>query len=495
MMTDLTSRISSGNEENIEQLPLLDKIINQRGYNCIEQWKIIIFTTIAISLEGMHFNILGMILIPFKSFFQLSDSEIQFISGVMYISVGIGSFLSGHIIKKYPRTEVINYSIFCTFILHLLLGLIQNVFLFTIFRILIGFAIGIFIPLITNLLCEYCPIHRRSFVFNSTWAGYNFGCLLFAFSQLKLMPELEEENMQKTLLFTSIFPLAVFIILKLYLKDSPRNLILLGKEREAFEILEKFKGGYLDEKDRNKIIEDVKHGVNKELGGHFKDLFKRKYRKITILLIFIWFTVYMLYYGPFLIISWVIKAIGEGTVAHESNRDVILDEIKVYLIGLVGYFLGGSISEIKFFGRKKGIIFGLFFCIVFTFAGINFPQYFVTFFGIYFIFLNIPLIVIDIYSCELYPTKIRDVAVGFFFASCRIGSCLASFLYVNLFRLGTFVPFYAVIITCIIDMALMYCIPYETFGAALDTNYSSDKNKNKEKLLNTKDFSVFGSKI
>jgi MFS family permease len=461
----------------------------------VEQWKIIIFTTLAISLEGMHFNILGMILIPFKNFYQLTDSEIQLISGVMYLSVGLGSFLSGHIIKRYPRTEVINYSILCTFILHLLLGLVQSVFLFTVLRILIGFVIGVFIPLITNLLCEYCPIHRRSFVFNSTWAGYNFGCLAFAFSQLFLMPELEEEYMQRTLLFTSIFPLTVFIILKFYLNDSPRNMILLGKEKEAFDILEKFKGGYLENNDRNKIMEDVKHGVNRELGGHFKDLFKRKYRKITILLIFIWFSVYMLYYGPFLIISWVIKAIGEGTAGHESNRDVILDEIRVYLIGLVGYFLGGSISEIKFFGRKKGIIFGLFFCILFTLAGINFPQYFVTFFGIYFIFLNIPLIVIDIYSCELYPTKIRDVAVGFFFSCCRLGSCLASFLYVDFFRLGTFVPFYAVILTCMVDIGLMYCIPYETFGAALDTNFSQNHSKKKEKLLNDKDFAGFGNKI
>lgn len=482
-MADLTERLTpTQSKEEEKPMPLMDKIINDRGYSSPQQWRIILFTTLAISLEGMHFNILGMILIPMKNLYKLSDSSIQFISGIMYISVAVGSFLSGHLIKKYPKIFIINNTVLATFILHLLMGIIPNIVIFTIIRIMLGFCLGVFIPLITNLLCEYCPINRRSFVFNATWVGYNIGCLFFACSQLMLMPNLEEEHVQRTLIFTSILPLGVYIALKLFLKDSPRNLILMGKEDEAFVLIEKFKCMFIEEGDRERIIRDIKGGVNKEIEGHFKDLFKKKYRKMTIILMFLWFSVYQLYYGPFLILSWVIKAIGEETVVNHTNNDIIRDEIKIYCIGATGYFLGGIISELRIFGRKKGIMFGLTFCIFFTLCGINFPKYFVTFFGIYFIFLNIPLVVVDIYSCELYPTKIRDVAVGFLFACCRIGSCISNFIFVDFFSLGTFVPFYAVIIICIFDIALTSFIPFETFGAALDTEFKSKNQLAREKL-------------
>lgn len=496
MLTDLQVRLSVDNEENIEKLPLLDKIINEKGYASIHQWKIIVFTTIAISLEGMHFNILGMILIPLKKLHDLSDFEIQFISAIMMIFVGIGSFLCGHIINKFPRIRTIKYSILATFILHFLMGCFTNLVAYIIIRIFLGFFIGIFIPLITNLLCEYCPIHHRSFVFNATWVGYNLGCLFFATSQLYLMPNLEEEYLQRTIIFTSILPLTVFIIVKIYLKDSPRNLILLHREVEAFDVLEVFKGAPIDSKDRLQIIQDVKHGLNKEMGGHFTDIFSPKYKFMTLLLMGIWFTVYMLYYGPFLILSWVIRDINnENSEIDNDHHQIIKDEIHVYLIGIIGYFVGGLISEMRIFGRKKGIIFSLIFCIIFTYLGIQDSKHFVIYFGIYFIFLNTPLIVIDVYSCELYPTKIRDIAVGFFFACCRFGSCVANVLYVSLYRAGTFVPFWAVIFTCILDIALTYLVPYETFGMALDTDLNKeDKNNPKESFISdfeTKESSKF----
>lgn len=493
MLTDLQVRLSVDNEENIENLPLLDRIINEKGYASIHQWKIITFTFLAISLEGMHFNILGMILIPLKHIHSLEDIQIQFISAIMMVSVGIGSFLCGHIINRFPRIRTIKYTILATFILHFLMGCFtHNLIMFVIIRILLGFVIGVFIPLITNLLCEYCPIHHRSFVFNATWMGYNVGCLFFAYSQLYIMPNLEEEYLSKTIIFTSILPLFVFIILKIYLKDSPRNLIILHREEEAFEVLEVFKGSPIDEKDRNTIIQDVKHGINKEMHGHFSDLFTDKYKFMTIVLMFLWFTVYMLYYGPFLILSWVIRDINHSITQVEDNRKIILDEIHVYSIGIIGYLVGGVISEMRLFGRKNGIIFALFFCIVFTYLGILDPKNFVTYFGIYFIFLNTPLIVVDVYSCELYPTKIRDIAVGFFFACCRFGSCIANIIYVSLYRMGTFVPFWIVIITCVLDICLSYLVPYETFGMALDTDHDYEKNKSFKSLKETMLFDFKG---
>jgi len=120
---------------------------------------------------------------------------------------------------------------------------------------------------------------------------------------------------------------------------------------------------------------------------------------------------------------------------------------------------------------------GLALCIVFTFLAISNPNYFVFFFSIYFIFLNLPLIIIDVYSCEVYPTKIRDMAVGFFFSCCRLGSFIANVLFVAFYRMGTFVPYYFVMLLCLILIYLIYRLPFETFGVPLDSNHEDMKMK------------------
>jgi hypothetical protein len=88
------------------------------------------------------------------------------------------------------------------------------------------------------------------------------------------------------------------------------------------------------------------------------------------------------------------------------------------------------------------------------------------------------LIIIDVYSCEVYPTKIRDMAVGFFFSCCRLGSFIANILFVAFYRIGTFAPYYFVIFLCVILIYGIYILPFETFGVALDTDHSAESQKN-----------------
>jgi len=267
---------------------------------------------------------------------------------------------------------------FLTFFLHFIMAFVNNIILFSLIRICLGFCIGVFIPLQTNLLCEYVPTRLRSFFFNATWAGYNFGALFLAFTMLGVIPDLSSAGITETLLISSILPGATFVILILFLKDSPRNLILQEQDEAAIAILENMTKTTLSEEDKHSIIDEVQNGVNKDISNNFSDLFQPKYKFMTILLIILWSLIYMLYYGPFLITSWVLKDISSADKEH-TNTDIIEEEITIFFIGMIGYFVGGVMSEIKIFGRKRAIMVGLALCIVFTFLAISNPNYFVFF--------------------------------------------------------------------------------------------------------------------
>ena len=84
---------SFSDEKTKSKFQTVDKIIDSVGYGN-EQLKIIIFTTLVISIEGVHFNLFSLLLIPIKEKYQFSDLQIQIISGILFICVFLGSFLS-----------------------------------------------------------------------------------------------------------------------------------------------------------------------------------------------------------------------------------------------------------------------------------------------------------------------------------------------------------------------------------------------------------------
>ena len=93
-------------EIETKKFDCIDDIIDRGGYNLIT-FKIFALTSILVIADGFYVNYFSVILIPFQSFYKISDFAIEFISGLNFLGLAFGSFISGPLTKKFTRLNLI----------------------------------------------------------------------------------------------------------------------------------------------------------------------------------------------------------------------------------------------------------------------------------------------------------------------------------------------------------------------------------------------------
>jgi MFS family permease len=430
------------------------------------------------TVGGMHMTMFSSMIIPFTNMFQIKDLVIKMLSSIIFVGVGLGSFVLGSITNNWTRPFTINLFMAILAIANIVLSFCSNYILFGIVRFTSGFCLGIFVPVSLNLLTECLPIYLRAFILTSVWLGYFFGQVILEVIMLYVMPNLETVNITPTLLHSSIIPILCFIMCFFFLEDSPRNLILRNKETEGIEILERIIGRKIDNSTKESIILKIKEGVNKQLSSDFKEIFTSKYICLTILLSIIWLFNSFIMYGPGVVSTLTLKSL--GMEQHKSNKAIILEMIKINLFCFPGCILSGLLCEIKFLGRKKSTILVYLLGLIALILLIIFHNLYSLFFGLTQAFLDMGFTISTVYSCEVYPTKIRDRAMGFLFFCTRLGGTLSQFLYLFINDFGIWTPYYVTIVFVIVNLTLTLSLPYETYGKNLDFEY---ENKNDESVI------------
>lgn len=452
---------------------ILDQISEKIGYDDHTILTIFLIFLI-ISIEGLHMTLFSTLIIPIRQIFLLNDRYLELLSGILFAGVGTGSALSGYMTNKYGRKFLINFSILATFFSNFFLALTVNFFLFSFFRFSIGVSIGLFIPAAINLLTEKLPLKNRSIFLNMVWIGFNFGNMLLLGLVYYIMPNFEISGFKRLLISTSFLSLFVFLLTFSLLEDSYRNLILKGNQSSAFEMIEKKLKITLTETEKNRIYREISEGANKSEGENiFSEISNPKFKKLTILLIFIWFINSVVSYGPMVISSLTIKDLGLNSDNNEklSNYEVLLNQIYFCLLNSPSNLIGGFVSEIPFLGRNKSTLLSCVLALVFMLCAMINPINFIFYFAISQAFVGISFNINGAYSSEVYPTKIRDHVVGMLFAFTRLGGFLSQFLFIDLYALGIFVPYIFTSMFLLVNILLIWSLPYETFGKPLDDDY------------------------
>jgi len=450
--------------EEEQEINSIDYIYDQAGYNKIT-YKNIFLTFFVLSVEGLHFTLFSNMIIPLKAYYKMTEDQVRICSSMLFLFVGIGSFLSGKFAGKFGRPILISFLLFVISFLNILMALSTVWWVFLICRCLIGLSAGFVIPMSLNLLTEYLPLKLRSFVLTSVWCGFNFGALVLCFIMIFIMPNLEPARVNTTILLSAILPFFAFLLNLFLLQDSPRNLILRKLEKEAFEILEVISKRKFDQSVKIKILQESNKSFQ-NVKFEIKDLFGEKFGKLSLLLTYIWFFNSILSYGPGVISNLTMQAIGKEQ--NISNLDIIKNQIVINLIGFFSLFLGGIMTEASYLGRKLATNINFFTCLAFILLLIAWPGQFAVFFGIYSAVQGIAFNISTTYSCEVYPTKMRDHAIGFLFSCTRVGGFISQILYLYLNSIGTWIPYYASSIFLVINIILVFLLPYDTHGMPLD---------------------------
>lgn len=448
-----------------------NELVEKIGYQSI-QFTTILSCFILIVIEGSSFTFMSTFLIPLEKYFAFDKFMILVLSSIIFIGVGIGSISIGLLVPYFSRIDLIRFNVISFLIFSTLLIFSSNIYLFTIIRFISGINIGVFIPIMINILCEVLPIRLRSFFMLFIWSGFGLGQLFNFIFTLLFNKNFEPEKIPSILIALAIFYILLGVPCLFLIKESYRNLITKGHEKEAFDVLKELlenRNIELTEDLKVKIRESIKSSDNKEFTSDFKSLFSEKHFFISIVSSFIFAICSALFYGPLLIYS---KTLNDLNIS--DNEDIIVTGIITSILGPIFLILVAIISENGYVGLKtlSLILFTISWC--FTFAIIIWTDKIKYLLILYFGITNSSFNSITTMISLLYPTIIRDLAVGYLYSCIRFGGFISQFVFLGTYEIGIKIPY---IILCVLNatlIVLIFLIKTDSTKIPLDHSFEID---------------------
>jgi len=452
-------------EPNKFPITLLEETLNRIGYKKY-QIVCIIISLICITAYGINLTIYASMVIPFKKFFKLTDFELSAISSMLYVGTALGHLVTGFITKTFTRRQTVIAVLAFISLLSFIIGFIANKYLFALFRLGIGLGIGTLLPLVINTLSEFLPLYNKGFFIMLAFTGVYIGQLIPNFLMLELNPELTEKNLGLIQIISSGFSVIALILAAFLFEDSPISLVIKKEHQKALALIELMdnKNTYTREKKVMLLTEMTKKFSIEGKEKKISSLFEPKFKKSAILLSLIWLINSILFFGPAIIVSITIDKLGISL----DKKTIIENQLKIILIGLTGFFLGGFISEFKFMGRLRTIMLGFLLLSIFVFFTILLPQNFSLFYGMAYASIPMFYFMVTIYTAEFFPSRLRDLGLGFFYFINKIGGLGSQFLFVHLAQIDIYLPFYAIIAMSMLNIIFLALLPYETLDKGMD---------------------------
>lgn len=335
--------------------------------------------------DAMDVGMLSFVMVALQKDWGLSTQEMGWIGSINSIGMAVGALVFGILSDKIGRKSVFIITLLLFSIGSGLTALTTTLAMFLVLRFLIGMGLGGELPVASTLVSESVEAHERGKIvvlLESFWAG---GWLIAALISYFVIPKYGWE----VAMILSSIPALYALYLRWNLPDSPR-----------FQKVEK----------RPSVIENI------------KSVWSGEYRKATIMLWILWFSVVFSYYGMFLWLPSVMVLKGFSLI--KSFQYVLI----MTLAQLPGYFTAAWFIERL--GRKFVLVTYLIgtACSAYLF-GVAESLTVLIVAGMLLSFFNLGAWgALYAYTPEQYPTVIRGTGAGMAAAFGRIGGILGPLL-------------------------------------------------------------------
>lgn len=429
----------------------------------------LIFICVTTGLSGFLFGydtaIISGAILHLKNDFRLNEYEIAWLVSCILIGCGAGALVAGFLADKYGRKTVLLVCALFFIISGIGMSIANSYNQFIFFRIICGVGIGISSMITPLYIAEIAPSKTRGRLVAIYQLTIVLGILCaYLFNYILVVTDMSS---WRWMFGSQFFPSLVFLILVIFIPESPRWQVKMGLYEFANYTLNKL---YLSAELRDIRNEIVQSNSLKHNRVQIKEVFYKPYWPIIkmgcIIAVFQQITGInaLLYYAPMIFKSTGVSR--EGTL------------ISTVLIGCVMLlFTFVSLNTIELLGRKKLLFLGAIF-MGFSLFGVSICFYFkyyqnyavLILFMIYIAAFSISLgSVTWVLLSELFPMYIKSLALSVCTFLLWISDFFTSYLFPILnMELGSAITTLVFACLCLFYCYYIYRIIPETKGKSLE---------------------------
>ncbi len=326
------------------------------------QWRIVLLCFLIVFLDGLDTAAMGFIAPALTQDWGIDRASLGPVMSAALIGMVFGALGSGPMADRFGRKLVLVTAVFLFGLFSLISAFSANIEQLLVLRFLTGLGLGAAMPNATTLLSEYTPERLKSLLVTSMFCGFNLGMASGGFVSAKMIPAFGWHSL---LLLGGLLPLALAVVLLLWLPESARFLVVRNKGADKVrQVLAPIAPGEVAVASGFSVPEQK----TVQSRNVFQVIFSGTYSAGTLLL---WLTYFMGLVIVYLLTSWlptlmrdsgasmehaafigalfqfggVLSAVGVGWAMDRFNPHKVIG-IFYLLAGVFAYCVGQSLGEV-----------------------------------------------------------------------------------------------------------------------------------------------------
>jgi putative MFS transporter len=367
--------------------------------------------------DAMEVLLIGFAIPSLIAYWGLSREQGGLLASLLFAGMLVGAWFWGQFSDYTGRRFSFMATIGVDSVFGFLSALAPSFPVLLVFRFLTGFGVGGTLPVDYAMFSEYLPSKNRGrhlVYLESFWA---LGTIIAAGLAWVFIPQFPDNLNWRLLLAASAVPGLIVFWIRRTMPESPRHLLIRGREQEARAVLQRVAAENGVEIEIGRLAADP---VVKQ--APLRTIFSRGYLSQTIMTTVTWFLLSLGYYGIFTWLPSIFRSQGFATLPVYQNTFILA------LAQLPGYFSAAWLVER--IGRPRTLGLYLLYSAVATFVfsvvtgatDILAASVMMSFFTLG------AWGVLYAYTPELYPTSARGTGMGWAGGVARIAGVVAPVL-------------------------------------------------------------------
>ncbi|MCY1282131.1 putative niacin/nicotinamide transporter NaiP [compost metagenome] len=374
--------------------------------------------------DSMDLGLMTFVLGSIKAEFGLSAAQAGLLASSSFLGMFLGAAIAGLLADRFGRKPVFQVSMIFWGVGSLMCGLADSVTSLMIYRVLLGFGMGMEFPIGLSMVSEIVPAKSRGKYVAILEGFWPIGFIAAGALTYLLLPVIGWRGIFIALAVPAVF---VFVVRRM-VPESPRWLEDVGRKSEADTVMAGIEQRVERASGRPLPAVSATLGGTQAAGrkARFMELWSGPYARRTIMLWSVWFFALLGYYG---LTTWLGALLQQAGYAVTKS---VLYTVYISLAGIPGFIFSAWLLEK--WGRKPTCALMLIGSAVAAYAygqaavhKVPVEQLIAAGLCMQF-FLFGMWSVLYAYTPELYPTRSRATGSGFASSIGRVGSLAGPYL-------------------------------------------------------------------